>query len=195
VVHPSLPANSIKEFIALARDKPGVLNYGSTGIGGPAHLGTELFKSMTGVNLVHVPYKGTASALTALIGGQVQVMFTDAGGVAPHVKAGKLRALAATSAEPSLLFPGLPTVAASGVPGYELVGITGIYAPVKTPVTIVNRLNRELVRVLSLADVKEKFLAAGGETVGNSPEQFAAVIKADIARKSKVIKDAAIKAE
>ncbi len=195
VVHPSVAANSVKELIALAKAKPGVLNYSSTGVGGPAHLNAELFKSMAGVDILHVSYKGTAPGITALLGGQVQVMFNETGGVAAHVKSGKLKALAVTSATPSALFPGLPTIAASGLPGYELVGITGFHAPAKTPVAVISRLNQEIVRVLNQADVKEKFLNAGSETVASSPEQFAAVIKADMERKSKVIKDAGIKAD
>ena len=167
----------------------------SAAVGGSAHLAAELFKSMAGVNIVHVPYKGGAAAITALISGEVQLTITDAGLVAPHVKSGKLRALAVTSAEPSALAPGLPTVAASGLPGYEAVGMTGMFAPAKTPAAIINRLNQEIVRVLNLPDVKERFLNAGVEVVASSPEQFAAKIKSDIATISKVIKDAGIKTE
>ena len=145
--------------------------------GGTDHLAGELFKSMAGINIVRVPYKGTAAAVTALVGGEVQMMIIDAGLVMPHVKSGRLRALAVTSAEPSALVPGLPTVAASGLPGYEAVGLTGIWAPAKTPAAIINRLNQEIVRVLSQPDVKEKFLNAGAEPVGNTPEQFSAYIK------------------
>ncbi len=192
-VHPSVPVKSINELIALAKAKPGQINYSSSGVGTTDHLATELFKSMAGINIVHLPYRGTSGALTALLGGEAQLTITDAGNVAALVKAGKLRALAVTSAEPSALVPGLPTAAASGVPGYEAVGRTGIWAPAKTPAAIIARLNQEIVRVLSLPDVKEKFLNAGVEVVGSSPEQFAATIKSEIAKMSKVIKDAGVK--
>ena len=194
-VNPSVPATSVKELIALAKAKPGQLNYGSSTPAGPAHLAAELFKSMAGVNIVNVPYKITPMVITALIGGEVHLTIMDAGLVAPHVKTGKLRALAVTSAEPSALTPGLPTVAASGLPGYEVVGLTGIWAPAKTPAAIINRLNQEIVRVLNRADVKERFLNAGSEVVGGSPQEFTAMIKSDIARMSKVIKDAGIKVD
>ena len=179
----------------MAKARPGELNYASGATGGSTHLAAELFKSMAGVNIVHVPYKGSAPAITALISGEVQLTITDVGLVAPHVKSGKLRALAVTSAEPSALVPGLPTVAASGLPGYEAVGMTGILAPAKTPAAIINRLNQEIVRVLNMPEVKEQFFNAGVEVVGSSPEQFAATIKSEIAKLGKVIKDAGIKVD
>ena len=194
-VHPSLPVKSVRELIALAKTRPGELNYSSSIAGGSGHLAGELFRSMAGVNIVHVPYKGTAASITALISGEVQLTITDAGLMTPHVKSGKLRALAVTSAEPSALVPGLPTAAASGLPGYEAVGRTGIWAPAKTPAAIIERLNQEIVRVLNLPDVKERFFNAGVEPVGSSPEQFAAIVKADIAKLGKLIKDAGIKVE
>ena len=194
-VHPSLPVKSVRELIALAKTRPGELNYSSSIAGGSGHLAGELFRSMAGVNIVHVPYKGTAASITALISGEVQLTITDAGLMTPHVKSGKLRALAVTSAEPSALVPGLPTEAASGLPGYEAVGRTGIWAPAKTPAAIIERLNQEIVRVLNLPDVKERFFNAGVEPVGSSPEQFAAIVKADIAKLGKLIKDAGIKVE
>jgi tripartite-type tricarboxylate transporter receptor subunit TctC len=186
---------SVKELIALAKAKPGVLNYSSSGTGGSTHLAQELFKAMAGVNIVHVPYKGTAATITALVSGEVQLTINDAGLVAPHAKSGKLRALAVTSAMPSALAPGLLTVAASGLPGYEWVGTTGMWAPVKTPGAIIDRLNQEIVRLLNGADVKQRFFNAGAEVVASSPEQFAAVIKSDIVRMGKVIKDAGIKVD
>jgi len=155
----------------------------------------ELFKSVTGVNILRINYKGNAAAITALLSGEVQMTILDAGLVAPHVKSGKFRALAVTSAEPSALTPGLPTVAASGLPGYEAISMTGMWAPAKTPGAIINRLNQEIVRMLSLPDVKERFLNAGVETVGSSPEQFAVTMKSDIAKWGKVIKDAGIKVD
>ena len=192
-VHPSVPVKSVKELITLAKSRPGELNYSSGSIGGPAHLASELLRHMAGINIVHIPYSGTAPAITAIISGEVQVTIFDSGIVSPHAKSGKLRALAVTSAEPSALTPGLPTVAASGLPGYEMTGMTGIWAPAKTPVSIINRLNQEIVRVLNLPDVRARFLSAEAEIVANSPEQFAAIIKSDTAKISKVIKDAGIK--
>ena len=192
VVHPSVAANSVKELIALAKAKPGALNYASGNTGGSAHLAGELFKSMAGVNIVRVAYKGSALAITGLIGGETQLMITDTNIVAPHVKLGKLRALAVTTAQPSALAPGLATVSAAGLPGYESMGMSGLFAPTKTPGPIINRLSQETVRVLSVPDVKEKFFSVGSEVVGSSPEKFAAEIKADINRWSKVIKDAGI---
>ena len=192
-VHPSMPVKSVKELVALAKAKPGELNYASGSIGGPPHLGVELLKSMAGVNIVNVPYKGSAAGITALISGEVQLTIYDAGLLMPHVKAGKLRAVAVTSAEPSALTPGIRTIAGSGLPGYELVGRTGVWAPAKTSVAIVSRLNQEIVRVLAVQEVKDKFLTAGAETVGGTPEQFAATIKTEMDKWRKVIREAGIK--
>ena len=193
IVHPSLPVKSIKELIALAKARPGALNYGSGATGGSTHLGVELFKSMAGVNIVRIQYKGSGPVIPALIGGEVQLTIQDVGNVVPQMKSGKVRALAVTSAEPSALAPGLPTVAASGLPGFEAIGQTGIFAPAKTPAAIIKRLNQEIVRFLNRADVKERFLAFGEEVVASSPEQLAATIKSDVAKWGKLIKDAGIK--
>ena len=195
VVHASVPAISVKELVALARAKPGVLNYGSGSNGAPTHLSVELFKAMAGVDIVRIPYKGTGPAVNALIGGQVQLMITGPAAVAQHVKSGRLRALAVASAQPSVLTPGLPTVAASGVPGYESASTGGVFAPAGTPAKIVNQLNQEIVRIINRADVKARFLNAGLETVGNTPEQFAAMVKSDMAKWGKLIKDAGIREE
>ena len=192
-VHPSVPVKSVKELIALAKARPGELNYGSSGVATPPHLCTELFKSMAGVNLVHVAYKGGAAATTALLAGEVQVPIIDAALITPHAKSGKLSALAVTSATPSPLVPDLPTIAASGLPGYEWIGMTAIFAPGKTPGAIINRLNQEIVRVINRTDVKERFSTAGAEAAGSSPEELAAIIKSDIAKMGKVIKDAGIR--
>jgi len=193
VVHPALPVKSVEDLIAHARARPGELNYGSGGTGSSTHLAVELLKSMARVNIVRVPFKGNAPALNALFAGEVHVMIATAGTVAPHLKSGRLRALAVTSAQPSPLAPGLPTMAASGLPGYESIQIYGVFAPGRTSSVIVKRLHDEIVRVLGRADVKEKFLAAGVEPVGSTPQQLAATIRSEIARMSKVIKDAGIR--
>ena len=194
-VHPSLPAKSVKELIALAKAKPGALNYGSGPRTSGTHLGGALFVSLAGINVVHVPFKGTAQSVTALMGGEVQLMFPSPAQVMPHVKAGRVRALAVTSAEPSVLVPGLPTIAATGLPGYEATSMSGVFAPAKTPAAIINRVYQEMARLTARQDVKERLFNAGAEVTGSSPEQFAAAIKADIARLGKVIKDAGIKAD
>jgi tripartite-type tricarboxylate transporter receptor subunit TctC len=194
LLHPSLPVKSVKELIALAKARPGALNDASAGAGSSTHIAAELFKAMTGVNIVRVPYKGTGPAVTALISGEVQLMFATAGSAAPHLKSVRLRALAVTSAEPSTLFPGLPAVAAT-VPGYEGVSILGIFAPAKTPAAIINFLHQAIVQVLNRADVKEKFFSIGVETVGSSPDEFAAKVKSEMNRLGRVIKDAGIRAE
>ena len=195
VAHPSLPAASVKELIALAKARPGELNYASALTGSINHLAAELFKAMAGVNIVRIPYKGTGPAINALIAGEAQLSFANAAAALPHVKSGRLKALAVTSAAPSALLPGMPTVAASGLPGYEAENMNGLFAPAKTPAAIVGRLNRECVRILNGPDVKEKFLNSGVEVIGSSPEKFAARIKSEIARMGKVIKDAGIRAE
>ena len=195
VVNPALPVKSVEELIAHARARPGELNYGSGGNGSSTHLAVELLKSMAGINIVRVPFKGNAPALNAMFAGEVQLMIATAGTVAPHLKSGRLRALAVTSAQPSPLAPGLPTMAASGLPGYESIQIYGVFAPRKTDSAIVKRLNEEIVRVLGRADVKEKFLASGVEPVGSTSQLLAATIKSEIARMGKVIKDAGIREE
>jgi len=195
VVHPALSVKSVEDLIAHARARPGELNYGSGGTGSSTHLAVELLKSMAGINIVRVPFKGNAPALNALFAGEVHMMIATAGTVTPHLKSGRLRALAVTSAQPSPLAPGLPTMAASGLPGYESIQIYGVFAPSRTAAAIVTRLNQEIVRVLGRAEVKEKFLAGGVEPVGSTPQQLAATIRSEIARMSKVIKDAGIREE
>ena len=195
VVHPSVPVKTVKELIALAKARPGELNYGSAGPGSISHLATELFKARAGVNLAHVPYKSAAQSHSDLMSGQIQLSFPTAGPVIPYVKSQRLRALAVTSAKRSEMLPEVPTVVASGLPGYVWETISGIFAPAQTPEAIIIRLNQEIVRVLNRADVKEKFLKNGVETVGSSPEVFAAKIKSDMATVGKVIKDVGIRAE
>jgi len=194
VVHPSVPVNSVKELIAFAKAKPGTLNYSSTVVAGSSHLAAELFKSMAGVNIVHVPYKGSSAALAGLLAGEVQ-MAIDGVQLLPLIKSGKLRALGVSTAQPSPLAPGMQTVAASGLPGFEWVGIAAMWTRAKTPPAIVNRLNQEIVRVLNQPDIKEKFFNAGAEVVASTPEQFMAVVNADVVRMRKVINEAGIKVD
>ncbi len=194
VVHPSLPVKSVRELVALAKSKPGELNYSSAGGGTPNHLAAELFKSLAKINIVHVPYKGTGAALTGLISGEVQIAFPNAAGAAPLVRSGRVRGLAVTTRRQSPLFPGLPTVA-QVLPGYESVGIVGMFLPAKTPVAIVNRLNEEIVRVLRKPDVIDKFRNSGVEVVGSTPDEFAVAMKADMDKWAKVIREAGIRAE
>jgi tripartite-type tricarboxylate transporter receptor subunit TctC len=193
VVHPSLPVKSVKELIALAKARPGELNYGSTSTGNANHIAAELFKSMAGVNIVRVPYKGGAQAVNDLVAGQVHLMFNSAGVAMPYVRSGRLRALAVATAEPSALTTGLPTVAAAGLPGYESTASTGLFAPARTPAAIINRLNREFVRTLQRAEVKERLFNAAIEVVASSPEQLAATIKSEMATIGKVVKDAGLR--
>jgi len=195
VVNPALPVKSVSELIAYAKARPGELNYGSGGTGSSTHLSVELLKSMTGINVVRVPFKGNGPAVNALFAGEVHMMIATAGSVAPHLKSNRLRALAVTSPQPSPLAPGLPAMAASGLPGYESMQIYGVFAPSKVPAPIVKRLNEEMVRVLGRADIKEKFLASGVEPVGGSPQQLASTVKSEIVRIGKVIKDAGIRGE
>lgn len=195
VVHPSLPTKSVKEVIALAKAKPGQLTYSVGGLGGMSHLSVELFKKMAGVDMVMVNYKSGAQEIADLIGGQVQLAFNPAGSAAPHVKSGKLRALAVTTAEPSALFPGLPTIAASGLPGYAAVSTYGVFAPAKTPEAIIKRINQEVVRFLNTPEAKERLLNGATEPVGSSPEAFAASIKSDMNKWGKIIQDAGIRDE
>jgi len=193
VVHPSSPVNSVAELIALAKARPGKLNYAMGGIGGTDHLSMELFKAMTGVNITQIPYRGTGPAIIALMANEAQLSISPAAAVSPHLKSGRLRGLAVTSAHPSLLAAGLPTVAMT-VPGYEFTALYGIWAPARTPAILINRLNQEIVRFISRTEVKDQFLAVGADTVGSSPEEFASVIGADIVKWTKVIKEAGIRA-
>lgn len=194
VVHPSLPAKTVKDLVALVKARPGQLNYASGSSGSSAHLSAELLISLAKVDIVRVNYKGTGQALNDLIAGNVQMMITAPGGAASHVKSGRLRALAVTSAEPTRLMPGLPTVAAS-LPGYEFTAKTGMFAPTGTPAAIINRLNQEMARVLAQQDIKDKLLAIGLDAAGGTVEEFAGLVKSDQTRMAKLIKDAGITAE
>ncbi len=195
VVHPSLPVKSVQDLIALARAKPGQINYGSSGTGTGTHLSAELFKSMTGVDMVHVPYKGGGPAVTALLGGQVQLNFATIPSVLPYVRAGKLRAVAVTTSRRSPAAPDVPTIAESGVPGYDHGPWNGMLAPAKTPKAIIARLNAEVARIVHMPEAKAVLVHEGAEPVGNTPEEFAAIIRTETAKWAKVIKAAGIKAD
>jgi tripartite-type tricarboxylate transporter receptor subunit TctC len=194
VVHPSLPVKSVKDLIALAKRRPGQLNYAAGSLGAAPHLASELFKSMAGVNIVRVPYKGTGPSMIGLIGGEVELMFPTAGSAGPHVKSGKMRALAVTSLTPSALAPGLPTLAES-LPGYESVSLNGMFAPAKTPAAVIALLNQEVVRILTRADAKERLFSAGMDAVVSTPDEFGAIIKSEMIKWGKVIRDAGIRDE
>lgn len=188
MVHPSVPAKSVKELIALAKSKPGQLNYASSGNGSSQHLFMELFKTMAGVDMVHIPYKGSAPALTDLLAGQVSVMFDGTVSALPHVRAGKLRGLAVSSASRSAVALEVPTVAEAGVPGFEANSWVGVLVPKGTRPEVAAKLHGEIVKVLRLPEVKENLLSKGAEPVGNTGDEFAAFVKAEIAKWAKVIK-------
>lgn len=195
-INNQVPATTVKEFIAYARSVPGRLNFSSPGVGSTTHLAGELLQSMTGTKMVHVPYQGNQPAITGLIAGEVQMAIFDAGLIMPHARAGKLRALAATSLEPSALTPGLATVSASGVPGFESIGMTGLFVVgAKTPQPIISRLHQEVVRVLARPEVRDQFLKAGVEAIGSTPEQFAEAMRTDISRTARLIKEIGLKVE
>jgi len=193
VVNPSVAAKSVQELIALARANPGGLNYASGGAGTTTQLGPELFKSMAGIDIVHVPYKGTGQALTDVLSGQVQMMMSSLLPAMPHVKSGKLRGLAVTSLKRSAALPDIPTVAESGVPGFETTSWHGMVVPARTPKAIVHRLHAEMVKMLNQPEVKALFLNQGMETVGNSPEEFGAYIRHETEKWTKVIKTIGLK--
>jgi tripartite-type tricarboxylate transporter receptor subunit TctC len=195
VVNPSLPIKSVAEFIAYAKANPGKLNFGSGGAGATPHLAGEMLKSMAGLQVTHIPYKGGAPALADLIGGQIQFMLENIPGTLPFAKAGKLRALAVTDLKRSPLLPDLPTLDESGLKGYQIVGWNGLFVPAGTPHAVVNKLHTGVVAALALPDVKERLAVLGADGVGDSPQHFAAFIKADIAKWAKVVKDAGIKVE
>jgi len=194
-VHPSLPVTSVRELIALAKARPGALAYSSSGIGGTPHLSGELFNSMAGVKMVHVPYKGSAPAMTDLLGGQVQLTFDNMLTVLPQVKSGRLRGLAVTLPARSPLAPGLPTVAESGLKGFEVKSWNGVVVPAGTSQDIIARLNGEIVKILRQSDLREKFLVQGVELVPTTPEEFGAFIRQDIAKWAKVIQISGARAD
>ncbi len=195
VVHPSVPVKSVKEFIALAKSRPGELNYASSGSGAAAHLAAELFKSMTKTSMVHVPYKGAGPALIDVLAGQCQVMFATALSVQPYLQSGRLRPLAVTTATRSPTMPALPTVAEAGVPGFEASTWHGVVAPGGTPDAVIARLNTEINRVLKLPDVRDRLTSQGAEIIGGTPQDFAAYIRKEIPKWTKVVRDSGARAD
>ena len=194
-VHPSIPVKNVAELIAWVKANPGKANYGSVGAGTSTHLESELFNTMAGVKMTHVPYKGSAPALMDLVGGNLQVMFDAWASSGPFVKDGKTHLLAVTTAQRSKLLPDVPTVAESGLPGYEAMPWLGFVAPAGTPAAAVNRFHAELMEVLKEPEVQDKFRALGLDIIGNTPQQFADFIKRDIVKWAKVVKDSGAKAD
>ena len=194
-VKPALPVKSVKELIALARARPGQLTYASTGTGGSNHLTMELFRLQAGIDLVHVPYKGSSSAIPDLIGGQVDMMFGSSISVLPHVRSGRLRGLGITSAQRSPAFPELPTISESGLPGFEAGGWSALLAPARTPRAIVARLNAAVSSIVRLPEVIDRLAAQGAVPLGGTPEHAAAFIRSEVVKWSKVIAAAGIRAE
>lgn len=192
VVHPSVTVGSVKDFVAMAISSPGQLNYGGAGIGDAMHLAVELFKTMGGIDIQLIDYKGGAPAMTALVGGHVQFMISPMGIAMPHIKSGRVKALATTGARRSPTLPDLPTVSESGVPGYEASGWYGVLAPVGTPRPIVDRLNAEIVKALKQPEVQQKLAALGMEAVGNSPDQMAQFMASERVKWAKAVKSANI---
>jgi len=195
VVHPSLPVRNVRDFIAFAKARPGQLNFASSGVGSASHLSPELFKSMAGIDLVHVPYKGTGQALGDLLAGQVVMMFDQPVSTLPHVKTGKLRVLAITSSKRFPTLPEIPTVAESGIPGFEAISWAGACTSPGTPKEIVNRLQSEIAKVLKLPDIRERLLRDGIEPIGSTPEQFQAHIEREKLKWSKVVRDSGARAD
>jgi tripartite-type tricarboxylate transporter receptor subunit TctC len=193
LVNPNLPAQSVKELVALAKSKPGQLAYASGGSGSFPHLAMAMFQSMTGIDVIHVPYKGSAPALTDLMGGQIAMMFDNT--ALNHVKGGKIRALAVTTKDRLSVMPDVPTLQEAGVAGYELAAWQGVIAPAGTPRPIVERLNAEIVKLLQQPDTKARLTADGGQIITSTPDQFAAYIKSEIGRFAKVVKDSGAKVE
>jgi tripartite-type tricarboxylate transporter receptor subunit TctC len=195
VVNPAVPARSVKEFIALAKARPGALNYASTGAGGTAHLATEYFRLETGVNLAHIPYKGTAPGLTDVVAGQVQVMISALPGTMPFINSKRVVALATTGAKRSAFLPELPTLGEAGVPGYVFDTWYGLHAPAKVPKEIINLLNAEIVRALTKSEVKEQLFRQGIEAQTATPAEFTQYVRAEVAKMGRIIKASGAKAE
>jgi tripartite-type tricarboxylate transporter receptor subunit TctC len=194
VVHPSVPARNVKEFIALAKKRPGELNYGSSGVGGFGHICGELFDLMTGTKMTHIPYKSSAPSLTDLMAGNIQVLFNNMISTTPFVKAGKVRALATTGTKRSPALPDLPSLDEAGIKGYENSSWSAVAAPANTPPAIVARLHKEFVEILRMPDIQKRHAEVGAEIIASSPEEFHAYLKAEVAKFGKLVKAAGIKA-
>ncbi|QJY34312.1 tripartite tricarboxylate transporter substrate binding protein [Diaphorobacter sp. JS3050] len=195
VAHPSQPFKTVKEMIAYAKANPGKITFGSPGSGASPHVSGELFKSMTGTDLLHIPYKGSAPAMTDLLGGQTSVMFDNMPSAIQHVRSGKLRPIAVTTAKRSPELPDVPTIAEAGVPGYEATSWFGMFAPAGTPKPVLDKLHAALIKVLNQADVKKKIAEQGGDVVAETPDQFAAFIKAESVKWGKVVKESGATAD
>jgi tripartite-type tricarboxylate transporter receptor subunit TctC len=188
VIHPSVPANNLREFIALAKSKPGALNYASSGNGTPYHMAGELFKALAGVDILHVPYKGSSGARTDILGGQVQMMFDAITTMAPNVQAGKLKALGTSGKTRSAVLPDVPTVAEAGVPGYDAVIWLGIMAPAATPRPVVERLNSEITRIVNASEMKAAWAKQGAVAMSMAPDEFARYMREDIDKWARIVK-------
>jgi tripartite-type tricarboxylate transporter receptor subunit TctC len=195
VVNPSVPASNVREFIAYAKANPGKLNFGSGSTGSAGHLAGELFKTMAGVDMTHVPYKGAAPAMNDLIGGQIQLMFDNLASSLAQVRAGRIKALAVTTAKRSPLAPELPTIAESGLPGFDINTWFGLFVPAGTPREVVERLHTEFTRALAAPEVREKMLNLGAVPVGSTPEEFAAYVRAEAGRYARVVKSSGARAD
>ena len=195
IVHPTLPVRNVKDLIALAKAKPGELTFGSGGNGSTAHLSGEMFKTMAGINIVHIPFKGSPAAVIGVIAGQIALAIPNIPPALPHVRSGKLKALAVTTAKRAAGVPDLPTVAEAGLPGYEATAWFGVLAPAATPPQIIARLNAAIVKIAHAREMQERLTAEGADAVGNTPEQFAQIIKSDIAKWAKVIKASGARAD
>jgi tripartite-type tricarboxylate transporter receptor subunit TctC len=195
VVHPGVPVKSVRELIALAKAQPGKLNFGSSGNGGIGHLVGELFKSSTGVEMVHVPYKGNGPALVDLMAGALNMTFSDIAGASPYIKAGKMRPLAITTARRSAMLSEVPTMTEAGVPGFQASSWFAIFAPARTPKAIIDKLNADILQVLRMPEVRERLTGLGFDVVGGTPEELATFLKAEIAKWTRVVKDSGAKVD
>jgi tripartite-type tricarboxylate transporter receptor subunit TctC len=195
VLNPGVPAGTVAEFIKLAKSQPGKLNFGSGSTGSAGHLAGELFKSLAGVDMAHIPYKGAAAAMQDLIGGRVELMFDNLASSLAQVKGGRVKALAVTTAKRSMLAPDLPTIAESGLPGFDISTWFGIFVPAGTPRPVVERLHAEFTRALAAPDVREKMLNLGAEPVGSTPDEFAAYVRAEAAKYAKLVKASGAKVD
>ena len=195
VVHPSVPANTVEEFIALAKAKPGALNYASSGVGSNYHMAGELFKTLTATDILHVPYKGSTGARNDIISGQIEMMFDSVPSMAPMIQAGRVKALGTTGKVRSAILPGVPTLSEAGVPGYEATIWIGLMAPAGTPQPIVTRLNAEINKILTRADVRQQWEKQGATAMAMSPDEFGAYVQSEIDKWAKVIKANGIKPE